>query len=283
MVASLVLMGGFGKDRFVALGFVPIGTRASASKGNPLFLKETKDSFQPPGVLEYQESSSVPLATLPVLLATTTATLLTPLPANAAAGPIPSGLVAYAHFMGILGVAGGLVSERFLIKRGLTIEEEIKVNNADGVYGLAALSLLVSGYFRVTEYAKGWDFYKNEPLFWVKMAAVAVLGALSLVPTTILFRRDLARKQGETLAPLPDSVIDRLIRIMNAEILALATIPLFATLMARGVLYVENFPWAIGVALYVLSLGGAGYKYGTEAFAIVEEEKLLVPIETEEK
>ena len=114
------------------------------------------------------------------------------------------------------------------------------------------------------------------------MASVAVLGGLSFFPAVIFFQRDQARQKGQVLPPLPDPVIDRLTTIINAEILALATIPLMATLMARGVLYVDNFPWAIGVILYALSLGGAGYKYGKEAFAIIEEEKLLVPIETED-
>lgn len=238
-----------------------------------------KGSFQPIGNLNGQESVSVALP----IAAMAASTALAPLPAVAAtAGPIPSALVAYAHFLGIAGVAGGLISERFLIKPGLTIEEEKKINNADGVYGLAALSLLISGYFRVTEYAKGWDFYKNEPLFWIKMASVAVLGGLSFFPALIFFQRDQARQRGETLAPLPDPVIDRLTTIINAEILAFATIPLMATLMARGVLYVDNFPWAIGIVLYALSLGGAGYKYGSEALAIIEEEKLLLPIEAEE-
>ena len=62
-----------------------------------------------------------------------------------AAGAVPSAIFAWMHFMGIIGVAGGLISERFLIKPGLTIEDEMKINNADGIYGLSALSLLITG------------------------------------------------------------------------------------------------------------------------------------------
>lgn len=278
----VVLASVFGK----ALSFSPTASRCRLGSSETF----KQGTFPPPVVLDRHQddesaavSDNVPQAALPILLTTTGAFLTVPLPAAATAGPLPSALVAYAHFLGILGVAGGLVSERFLIKRGLTIEEEMKINNADGVYGLSAFSLLISGYFRVTEYAKGWDFYKNEPLFWIKMASVAVLGGLSFYPAIIFFQRDQARQRGETLAPLSDPVVDRLTTIMNAEILALATIPLMATLMARGVFYVDNFPWAIGVVLYVLSLGGAGYKYGKEAFAILEEEKLLVPTEADDE
>eukprot|EP00977_Amphora_coffeiformis_P029449 scaffold40782_cov191-Amphora_coffeaeformis.AAC.2 len=210
-------------------------------------------------------------------------TAAAPAPALAAAGPVPSALMAWLHFLGLLGVSGGLVAERFLIKPGLTLEDEEKLNVADGVYGLSALSLLISGYFRVTEYAKGWDFYKNEPIFWVKMSSVAVLGGLSFFPAIVFFRRDQARKQGKNLAPLSDVLVERLTRIINAELLALVTIPLFASLMARGVLYIEDFPWALGVVLYAASLGGAGFKYGKEAFAMMDEEGALSEVTSSSK
>ena len=205
-------------------------------------------------------------------------TAATPEPVLAAVGPVPSALMAWLHFLGLLGVSGGLVTERFLIKPGLTLEDEMKLNTVDGIYGLSALSLLVSGYFRVTEYAKGWEFYKNEPIFWLKMSSVAVLGGLSFFPTIVFFRRDQARKQGKDLAPLSDALVDRITRIINAELLALVTIPLFASLMARGVFYIEEFPWAFGVVLYVVSLGGAGFKYGREAFAMMDQEGALSEI-----
>ncbi|CAB9524906.1 Predicted membrane protein (DUF2214) [Seminavis robusta] len=179
--------------------------------------------------------------------------------------------------------AGGLITERFLIKKNMSQEDEIKINNADGIYGLSAFSLLISGYFRVTEFAKGWDFYQHEPIFWLKMSSVAVLGGLSFFPAIVFFKRDQARQQGQTLAPLSDALVERITTLINAEILALLTIPLFASLMARGVLYMDNFPWPLGVVLYVVSLGGAGYKYGKEAFEMIESEQALVPIGKEEE
>jgi putative membrane protein len=207
----------------------------------------------------------------------------TPAPALAAAGPIPSAAFAWLHFLGIMGVTGGLVTERFLIEKNMSADTEGKLNLADGVYGLSALSLLVSGYFRLTEYGKGWEYYQNEPIFWLKMSAVAVLGGLSFFPTIIFFRRDQARKQGIELAPLSDAIVDRIATILNAELLAIATIPLMASLMARGVLYVQDFPWQIGVVLYALSLGGAGFKYGKEAFQMMEAEHSLVPLQGTDK
>lgn len=218
-----------------------------------------------------------------VALLSAAAVLLPPSPAHAAAGPVPSALLAWLHFLGLAGVAGGLATERLLLKKDMSVEEENTVNVAVGIYGLSALSLLVTGYFRVTQFAKGWEYYQHEPIFWLKMSSVAVLGGLSFFPAIVWFRRDLARKEGKTLPPLSDALVDRCSTIINAELLAFATIPLLASLMARGVLYWNEFPWPLGVALYVVSLGGAGFKYGKEAFDMMESEGALQPINPEEE
>jgi putative membrane protein len=241
------------------------------------------ERFQPTGVLEESHSVSTTDVGHQTAAAIVAMALLgTPTPALATAGPVPSAILAWLHFVGILGVAGGLMTERILLKKNMSQEDEIKINQADGIYGLSAFSLLISGYFRVTGFAKGWDFYCNEPIFWLKMSSVAVMGGLSFFPAIVFFRRDQARQQGQILAPLSDKLVDRLSTLINAEILALLTIPLLASLMARGVLYVDNFPWALGVVLYVVSLGGAGYKYGKEAFDMMESEKALAPLSTKD-
>mmetsp|Transcript_32892 Transcript_32892/g.48012 ORF Transcript_32892/g.48012 Transcript_32892/m.48012 type:complete len:327 (-) Transcript_32892:100-1080(-) len=239
------------------------------------------------GTIEYflQNEHSIDLAGVEVpstaIAIATVALMGTPTPALASdtAGPVGSAILAWIHFLGILGVAGGLVTERLVIKKNMSVDEENIINGADLIYGLSAFSLLISGYFRVTGYAKGWDFYKNEPIFWVKMSSVAVLGALSFFPAIVFFRRDMARKEGVTLPPLSDALVERCTTIINAEISGLIFIPLFASLMARGVFYVNDFPWAIGVALYAVCLGGAGFKYVKEALDMMEEEGALVPIE----
>jgi putative membrane protein len=239
--------------------------------------------FEPTGVLEESRSESTTDARQQSAAAiVAVALLVTPTPALATAGPVPSAILAWLHFVGILGVAGGLMTERFLLKKNMNQEEEMKINQADGIYGFSAFSLLITGYFRVTDFAKGWDFYRNEPIFWLKMSSVAVLGGLSFFPAIVFFRRDQARQRGQILAPLSDKLVDRLSTLINAEILAVLTIPFFASLMARGVLYVDNFPWAVGVVLYAVSLGGAGYKYGKEAFDMMESEQALAPLSTKD-
>ena len=259
----------------------PLLTLNRAHRPSVPYAADTNQSFQPSGVLGEPEGIITPDARQQTAIAIMTMALVgTPTPALAVAGPIPSAVLAWLHFVGILGVAGGLMTERFVLKKNMSPEDEMILNSADGVYGLSAVSLLISGYFRMTGFAKGWDFYSNEPIFWLKMSSVAVLGGLSVFPSIVFFRRSQARQQGQALAPLSDKLVDRLSTIINAEILALLTIPLLASLMARGVLYVNDFPWALGVVLYVVSLGGAGYKYGKEAFELMESEQALAPVST---
>jgi hypothetical protein len=71
-----------------------------------------------------------------------------------------------------------------------------------------------------------------------------------------------------------------MIQVINAELLAIASIPLMATLMSRGVLYGGgDFPWQVGTGLVVLTFGGAGYKYAKEALTWSEEDDDIVVVE----
>ena len=65
--------------------------------------------------------------------------------------------------------------------------------------------------------------------------------------------------------PPSPALVKRMTSIVNAELLAVASIPLAATLMARGVAYADWLPWQAGAAPVALALGGFGYKYAKEA------------------
>jgi hypothetical protein len=76
--------------------------------------------------------------------------LFTALPAEAA-GAVPSALWAYAHYVSILLVMASLVGQRVLVKAGMSDEEEDTLQLFDTIYGVSALILVISGYYRVTE------------------------------------------------------------------------------------------------------------------------------------
>ena len=80
----------------------------------------------------------------------------------AAPGAIPSALVAYGHYLSFMVGTACVTAERLTIKPAMTMEEEKVMTVADTTYGLTALLLVYTGYLRVTQYGKGWEFYQHE-------------------------------------------------------------------------------------------------------------------------
>jgi hypothetical protein len=104
------------------------------------------------------------------------------------------------------------------------------------------------------------------------MVFLSILGAASLFPTLTIIKRTVALQTGKELAPMSEKLAKRLKSVANAELVMLASIPLAATLMARGVLYTETIPFnIIGPALVAITAGGLGYKYVKEALTWTEE------------
>ena len=200
----------------------------------------------------------------PAITALAAASLVTAGPALAA-DALPSAIAAYAHYLALMGIVGSLTTERLLLKEDMSEESFDLLVTADIVYGLSGLLILVSGYFRATAYAKGWEFYAHEPLFWLKMSLLAVVGSASYFPTIKIIQRGAAKRDGGDVPPLSPALIKRMTSIVNAELLGVLSIPFVATLMARGVFYVDGFPWFVGALPVVGCAGFFGYRYATEA------------------
>ena len=82
--------------------------------------------------------------------------------------------------------------------------------------------------------------------------------------TVTFYKRNFARKT-ETVPPISEQLAARLLQIINAEITAVLSIPLLATLMARGVWYVQDFPWPVGLTVALLATAGSFYFYAKQA------------------
>ena len=104
----------------------------------------------------------------------------------------------------------------------------------DSVDGIAALALLVSGILRVIHFGQGAEFYTQNPLFWWKVGLYLSVGGLSLYPTITYILWAIPLRKGE-LPQVSESLAKRLAWIINIELVGFASIPLMATLMARGV------------------------------------------------
>jgi putative membrane protein len=209
-----------------------------------------------------------------------------PLVASAATAFTPNAigaaLAAYGHYISIFGMLGCIVAERCLIQPNLSDAEEERIVLIDTAYGVFGLITFYTGYLRLTEYEKGWEFYSHEPLFWVKIALLGVFGASSFFNTGILLKRVSMKRGGggkDTVAvvvpPMGEKLVARMHQICNAELTALAFIPLTATFMARGVGYNASIPWQAEAFVAFSIFAGLTYKYIKEALEFEDTPAML--------
>lgn len=226
---------------------------------------EGQNSFLPEGIVKEDKDIS-PLISSSFLAAPLLAFADPANAASAAPDAIPSALFAYGHYLSLFAIVACVTAERLVVKPNMTVEEEKAFGAYDIGLGLFGTTLLVSGYYRAVEYGKGWDFYSHEPVFWLKMAGVGVFGGLSLFNTIITIKRNVAIQQGNELEPMSEKLASRTKSILNAELSALALIPLSATFMSRGVGYVNDFPTQIvGPVGFGVVTAAAVFKYVKEA------------------
>ena len=141
--------------------------------------------------------------------------------------------LAIAHHLLIFSLAGILAFELGSIGPGMTGGGIVRIARADAWYGILACAILVVGFTRAVFAAKGWAYYSVNFFFWAKIAAFALVGLLSIMPTLALlrWRRALAKDAG--FLP-PAGEIHRVRRFLWIEAAVFAFIPAFAAAMARG-------------------------------------------------
>ncbi|MBJ7371501.1 DUF2214 family protein [Pseudomonas sp.] len=106
---------------------------------------------------------------------------------------------------------------------------------ADNLWGLSALTLLITGAMRAFGgYEKGSDYYLHQPLFHLKMTLLVLILLIELAPMITLIKWRIASSRGVAL----DSGRAKLYaRISHVEALLLILMMVAATGMARGVIF----------------------------------------------
>lgn len=138
-------------------------------------------------------------------------------------------LIRYLHFVGILVLAGSLISEWLLLKPVHTRAELRRLSLIDAAYGLASLLVVGAGLSMWLSGGKPSTYYSDNPVFITKLVLAGVLGLLSAYPT-IFFIRHSRGEPGEEVSVPP------LLRwLVVAELIVLACIPALAVLMAVGI------------------------------------------------
>ena len=81
-----------------------------------------------------------------------------------------SAITAYLHYLGFMIAFGALVIEHLTLKKDLSLAEAWRVVITDGIYGLSATTILVTGILRVIYFGKGTDYYLSSPVFYTKIS-----------------------------------------------------------------------------------------------------------------
>jgi len=147
---------------------------------------------------------------------------------------VTTSLMAFLHHLMAFTLSACLVYEFIAYRKNMSFEELRRIQRADLAYGISAGLLLVVGLLRVFFFEKGVNFYIHSPFFWVKMAAFAIVGLLSIDPTIRYIRWNKTLGQNQT-PEINDAEYRRTRLLLWLEIIGIAVILFAAPLMARGI------------------------------------------------
>jgi putative membrane protein len=138
-----------------------------------------------------------------------------------------------AHFVLLAGLLMALAAEAALLKPGLAGEGLGLMARLDAAYGLAALGLVAAGTLRVLFGAIPSEVYTGNPVFWAKIALIALMAAVSL-PPTIAFQRWRRAARADPAFAVGAAEVARIRPFLIVQIVMTPVIIVAAAMMARG-------------------------------------------------
>lgn len=142
--------------------------------------------------------------------------------------------LAILHHLAAFALVGLLIAEFVLLRGRLDGSAIRRFGTIDALYGASAGMVVVVGIARLLLGAVPVEFYLGNAFFWIKMAALATVAAISLVPTIqgIRWRRSLG---ADAAFEPPARESGRVRRALAVQLAVLPLIPVSAALMARGI------------------------------------------------
>lgn len=140
--------------------------------------------------------------------------------------------LAVAHHVLVFGLAGMLMAEMVLVRRGMSAQDAAKVARLDAGYGATAGLVIIAGVLRVIYGVKGSDYYLVNPWFWAKMACFALIVLLSIPPTLRFLAWRKAQRSDASFVPAAEE-IQRVRTFLRFEVLLIVPLVAFAAAMAR--------------------------------------------------
>jgi putative membrane protein len=142
-------------------------------------------------------------------------------------------ILAIAHHLAVFTLVSVVAAELVLLRPGVSGASLQRLGKIDGAYGGVAMLVLAAGTLRVFFGASGADYYLQNPVFWMKIGALVLIGLLSIQPTITLIRWRREAKSAPGFVP-SDAAVARSRKFLAGEVLVLILIPIFAAAMARG-------------------------------------------------
>jgi putative membrane protein len=139
-------------------------------------------------------------------------------------------LLASAHHLLAFLLVAILATELTLCRRGMDGPATRMLGRIDIAYGVVFVLLLAAGIARAG--GTNWPLYRDNPLFWTKLALLALAGMMSLPPTIAILRWNRSIRRGGE-GPEPAAI--RTVRHwMHGEAAVLLLVPPVAAALARG-------------------------------------------------
>ncbi|MCE2852671.1 MAG: DUF2214 family protein [Roseiflexaceae bacterium] len=140
-------------------------------------------------------------------------------------------ILASLHHIAAFTLVACLVYEWLTFRQTLAAHEARGLQRIDLWYGVSAVMLLVAGVLRVIYGGKGYQFYVESTLFWVKMALVLIISILSIYPTIRYIRWGTIAEGGMVV---PDAEFMRIRSLLRIQVIGVLLVLLVAPAMARG-------------------------------------------------
>ena len=141
----------------------------------------------------------------------------------------PDLFVKYFHFIGIFGVIGALSIEAFAVKTTLPRWQVVRLTKVDAIYGVSSILVLATGFTMWFWVGKPAEFYGSNWIFYLKIIVFAIVGIASLYPTVYFMKN--RKGDSEDTINIPPLII----WLIRLEVALMLTIPLMASMMARGI------------------------------------------------
>jgi putative membrane protein len=142
-------------------------------------------------------------------------------------------ILAIAHHILLVSIAAALFTELAVVRPGMSADWLRRVGRIDSLFGAAAGLILIVGFLRVFLGATPEAFYLRNPFFWLKIAAFAAVGILSIWPTLAFLSWGKRLRADPGFAPAGTELTGvRRFIVWEAGLFFL--IPTFAAVMARG-------------------------------------------------